>query len=95
MKFLALEKDVPGVSAEAYAPHLKDEARTVLAMYEEGIIREVYFTRDTHEAVIILECATLVEAHAALSRLPLVHHGLLAFSVAELTPYTGFSRLLE
>ncbi len=94
MKFLALEKEVPGVSPDAYAAHLKAEAGMVLSLYEQGIIREISFTRSSHEAVIILECSSLVDAHAAISRLPLVQYGLISFKVEELVPYTGFSRLV-
>ena len=93
VKFIALEQEVPKVSPEAYAPHLKDEARTVLALYEQGMIREIYFTHPAREAVIILECANLDEARAVLDGLPLVRNGLIAFKIEALVPYDGFSRL--
>lgn len=95
MKFLAREQDAPGLSSEAYAPFLKEEARTVLSLYEKGIIREIYFTSPSNEAVIILECPSLDSARESLSQLPLVRNGLITFQVEELVPYNGFSRLVE
>ena len=94
MKILAFEEEVPGVSADAFAPFLNNEARAVLSLYEKGVIREIYFTGTSHEAVIVLECSSTVDARAHLNNLPLVQKGLISFKVEELVPYNGFSRLL-
>ena len=95
MKVLALEKEARGVTADACTPHLKAEAAEVLSLYEQGIIREIYFTRSSHEAVVILESSSLDEARSLLGRLPLVRNGLVTFEVDELVPYDGFSRLVD
>jgi len=95
MKFLAREQDTPGGTPEACTPFLKEEARTVLRLYEKGIIREIYFTSPSNEAVIILESRSIDSARESLSELPLVREGLITFQIEELVPYTGFSRLVE
>lgn len=92
MKFLAIEIEKEGLSSSDFQPHLKNESLKVLELYERGIIREIYFDQN-HCAIIILECQSISEAKSILSELPLVLKGLISFSIKELTPYTGFSRL--
>ncbi|HNU02351.1 MAG TPA: muconolactone Delta-isomerase family protein [Acidobacteriota bacterium] len=93
MKLLALEREIAGVTEDRYAPHLAAEAARVWELYQQGIIRELYFRSDRDEAVLVLECPDSQSAQAALSTLPLVHHGLIAFDLIPLTPYPGFARL--
>lgn len=93
MKILALEEEMPGVTAEAFQPHLKDEAAAVWGLYQADVLREIYFRQAWRGAVLILECRDAAEAHEVLSKLPLVRAGLIAFDVIPLIPYPGFSRL--
>ena len=94
MKFLALEKEVAGVTDNQFTPALlREEAARAWVLYQAGVFREMYFREDRHEAVLILEAATVEEAHTALDSLPLVQSGLIQFEVAPLTPYDGFARL--
>ncbi len=93
MKLLALEREVPGVSAAELAPHLEAEAAAAWALHQAGTIRELYFRADRTEAVLVLECASVGDAQEMLSSLPLVRAGLVAFDVIPLRPYPGFSRL--
>jgi hypothetical protein len=93
MKILALEQELPGHRGDDFAPHLKAEAARVWALYQEGMIRECYFRADRSEAVLVLECADLDEARAALDSLPLVRAGLVRFELIPLRPYPGFARL--
>lgn len=94
MKILAVEKAMGTHGSVEYEPHLKSEAAKVLELYENGIIREVYFSQD-HEAVIVLECADIREAEAVLGTLPLVENNLITFDFMELNPYKGFTRLVD
>ncbi|HQP73866.1 MAG TPA: superoxide dismutase [Acidobacteriota bacterium] len=93
MKFLALEREVTGVTEDRYAPHLAAEAARAWELYQQGIIRELFFRSDRDEAVLVLECPDSQSAQAALSTLPLVRHGLIAFELIPLIPYPGFARL--
>jgi hypothetical protein len=65
----------------------------VYHLFQEGIIREIYFN-ENENAVILLECSSKEEGQQVLSTLPLVEAGLIAFTVMELNPYTGFDRIL-
>lgn len=94
MRILAIERDVPGANDEAYtADLLQAEARCAWQLYQEGIVRELYFRADRTEAVIMLECAGIDAARAALDTLPLVQAGLVAFDFIPLKAYPGFARL--
>jgi hypothetical protein len=53
----------------------------------------MYFTADTREAVLILECGGADEARSHLAELPLVKAGLIDFEIIPLVPYPGFARL--
>lgn len=95
MKLLALERELPGVTPDQCAPHLRAEAAMLWRLVQEGTVREAYFRQDRSAAVLVLECADAAEAEQALSRLPLVEAGLIAFDVLPLIPYPGFSRLFS
>ena len=93
MKLLALEREVPGTTAEQFQPFLEAEAAKVWELYQAGVFRELYFRQDRSEAVLVLECADVQEADRVLGTLPLVQQGLITFEVIPLVPYPGFSRL--
>jgi muconolactone delta-isomerase len=93
MKILAIEKEVPDLTAEDFKPHLKAEAVKVWELYQAGVFRELYFRQDRSEAVLILECADVEDAKQVLNTLPLVKEGLITFDIIPLGPYPGFSRL--
>ena len=95
MKILALEQDVPGVSADSFKSHLKAEAQKVWELQQAGIIRETYFRQDLPSAVLVLECENAVEAQQVLQTLPLVREGLITFEIIPLKAYPGFARLFE
>ncbi len=95
MKMLALERDVPGVTAEQCRPHLRDEAARAWDLYQAGVLRELYFRGDRPSAALVLECADIDVAHRVLNSLPLVREGLIAFDVIPLVPYPGFARLFQ
>ena len=94
MKILAVEKELPDVNEEQYAPHLKAEALKAWELYQAGKIRELYFSKDDY-AVLILECTDEKEAEDVLSSFPLVKEGLIKFEIIPLLPYPGFSRLFN
>lgn len=94
MKFLAIEDELLPIDAAVDAELLREEARAVLRLHNEGLLREIYFD-DRHCAVLVLECADADEAGRVLDMLPLVHEGRISFSRTALHPYTGFNRLLD
>jgi hypothetical protein len=95
MKILAIEKELPGVSAEQFQPLLKPEARCAWELYQAGVLRELYFNSEQHTAVLVLECQDVAEARQVLGRLPLVENGLIEFEFIPLAAYPGFERLFS
>lgn len=95
MKILAIEKEIPGTTSEDVQPQLKSEALRVWDLQKSGFIREIYFTQETHDAVLILECDSKAVAEKILASLPLVQNNLISFEIVLLEPYTGFDRLIE
>ena len=93
MIILAIEKETPGIKPEQFAQYLKLEAIKVWDLYQDGLIRELYFRQDHSETVLIMEGSSTEEARRALESLPLVQAGLISFDLIPLIPYSGFSRL--
>ena len=93
MKILAIEKEVAGVQEADFEPLLEAEAARAWELHQSGIIRELYFRSDRHDAVLVLECGGPEQARDVLATLPLVKAGLIDFEVFGLLPYMGFARL--
>jgi hypothetical protein len=93
MKILAIEKELPGLKAEAFHPLLEAEARRIWELQQSGELREIHFRLDQHTAVLVLECNGMEEARQVLATLPLVAAGLIQFDIIPLVPYDGFARL--
>jgi muconolactone delta-isomerase len=92
MKIFAIEKNI-GERDERFTPYLKAEAARVWELYQDGMIREIYFRTDEAVAVLVLECDDAAEAKALLDTLPLVQQKLIKFEILPLKPYPGFLRL--
>lgn len=95
MKILAIEKEKPGLTSDDFKPYSAKEAKVVWDLYEKGIIREIYFGQEKHNAHIILECESKEMAKQILDDLPLVKNKLIEFEFTTLVAYTGFSRLFS
>jgi hypothetical protein len=93
VRVLALETEVPGATAEAFAAHARAEAAALWALVQAGVVRETYFRTDRADAVLVLECRDLDEARDHLGTLPMVRVGLIRFELVGLRPYPGFARL--
>jgi hypothetical protein len=93
MKILALEHELPDATAEKFQQYSKEEARRVWELHQAGVIRELYFRGDRNEAVLVLECASAIEAQEVLFTLPFVKNHLIAFEVIPMRAYPGFERL--
>ena len=95
MKFLALEHELPNATVEQFQRYADDEARRVWDLQQAGIIREVYFRADKNEAVLVLECASVIEASEIIETLPFVQAKLITFEIIPLKAYPGFERLFR
>ncbi len=95
MKILALEHDLSSATSERFQQFARAEARQVWELNQAGVIREVYFRADKSDAVLVLECDSIVEAEEKLSTLPFVKEALIGFELIPLKAYPGFARLFE
>lgn len=93
MRILAIEQPGAREGRQALSEDAVAEAWRVWSLYQEGIIREIFFRADRPEAVILLECRDLLEAQEALASLPLVASAAIRFEVLPLRPYPGLARL--
>lgn len=94
MKIIALEHSLPEAAADRFTSALlKAEAWRAWELHQAGVIRELYFRADRHEAVLMLECSSTEDAQAVLDTLPLVHAGLIGFELIPLVAYPGLARL--
>ncbi len=93
MKILALERELSGATAEKFQRYARAEAARAWELYQQGVIRELYFRADRHEAVLMLECDDVEDARQVLAGLPLVENGLITFELIPLIAYPGFARL--
>jgi muconolactone delta-isomerase len=93
MKVLALEKEL---NKESGNPDLMvNEAERVYKLYKEDKIREIYFQKQNHTAVIVLEVQDISEARNIISSLPLVENKIIEFDLIELIPYNGLDRIID
>ncbi len=95
MKILALERELPKATSEAFQRFAQDEARKAWELHQAGLIREFYFRTDQSTAVLVLECVSINEAAVILAELPYVREGLIAFDLIPLKAYPGFARLFK
>ena len=85
---------MPGVLDAAFTPALmRAEAACLWELHQAGVVRQMFFRADRHEAVLLLEVAGPEAAKAALAALPLVSSGLIDFEIVPLRAYPGFARL--
>lgn len=93
MRILAIERELPTAPADTLEQILRVEAACVWDLQKRGIIRDIWFTAAGRNAVIMLECSSVTEARQHLAMLPLVHAGVIDFTVHELRSYDGLERL--
>lgn len=93
MRILAIEHDLTPPGAATPADLYRQEALQVWTLQKQGIIRDIWFTTQGRNAVVMLECPNGKEAKRHLATLPLVQAGLIDFTVHELQSYDGYERL--
>lgn len=93
MRFLAIERELPGPSPKQMEPWLRAEAEAVWQLQQREVIREIWFAMPGRRAVLLLECADEADARSMLGTLPLVREACIAFDLLTLQPYDGFRRL--
>lgn len=95
MQILALSRRLPGTTPEQLAALAAAEAAAAHALLVDGVVRSIHMCPDRPGSMVVLECASLDDARAALARLPMVREGLIAFDLSRLLPYTGYEALFD
>ena len=95
MRILAIERELTPPGAAIPADLLRREAAEVWALQKQGLIRDIWFTTQGRNAVVMLECPNAADAKQHLATLPLARAGLIDFTLHELASYDGFERLFS
>lgn len=94
MKYLLIEKEIPGAEWKGKEKILENEALHVYELIKQEIIKEIYF--DEHKnAVLIVESSSLEALQETIKTFPLVQSNLISFEIRQLKPYTGFDRIIK
>lgn len=93
MKMLAVGRPQgEGDPMPAIARHARAEMTALWALYERGVVREMY-SPGGPGAVLVMEVDSEEAARSALGELPLVTEGIIDFELIELLPMRALSML--
>jgi muconolactone delta-isomerase len=95
MRILAIERELTPPGAAVPPDLYRQEAAQVWALQKAGVVRDIWFTVQGRNAIVMLECPDATEARRQLAALPLVRAGMIDFTLHELGTYDGFERLFS
>ena len=90
---LVITHDKPHVNWKKLEQLLKQEAKVLWDLQKNGIIRNIWFTRNTREAILIIETDDIIRIKEIIDTFPLVKEGLITYDIVELVAYDGYERL--
>ena len=91
-KVFGIARPAAHVTWEDMAPLMQTEAAHVWSRYEQDVLREAWIRTDALGAVYVLE-ATSADAACVLREQPMAKHGLVAWDVVPVGPFTPLSLL--
>ncbi len=92
---LVITHDKPNVNWKEQEQLLKQEAKVLWNLQKNGIIRNIWFTRNTSEAILIIEADDTIRTKEIIDTFPLVKEGLITYDIVELVAYDGYERLFK
>lgn len=95
MIILALGHSLQNDPIQEANPYVEAEARILWELMAAGILREVFYFKDWHSVVLILNCRDLEEARQWLQTLPTAKSRLYDYHVSELVPFQPLRDLFE
>lgn len=95
MIFLVLTEDCHIVNWKDQGTLLKEEVRYVWDLQRRGIIRNIWFVKNSKNAVLMVEEESEAKVKEVTDKLPLVKENLIKYKVLELTAYDGYERLFS
>jgi hypothetical protein len=72
---------------------LKEEAHYVWNLQKKGILRNIWFTVESRNAVLMIEGKNEENVRTIMDTLPLVREKMIKYSIIALTVYDGYERL--
>ncbi len=95
MIILALGHSLRSDPIQEANPFVEAEAKILWELRAAGILREVFYFRDWHSVVLILNCEDLDEARQWILTLPTAKSRLYNYQVTELVPFQPLRDLFE
>ncbi len=92
---LVITHDKPNVNWKEQEQLLKQEAKVLWDLQKNGIIRNIWFTKNSREAILIIEAEDSKRTKEIINTFPLVKEGLITYDVVELVAYDGYERLFK
>ena len=93
MQFLMIATITPDSPKKEVVAQIRQEALAAWRLWEQEIVRSVYYKADMSGAVMIMEADSVEEIEEALDTLPMIHAGLLSTEIIPLKAYTGWGKL--
>jgi len=90
---LVITHDKPNVNWKEQELLLKQEAKVIWDLQKNGIIRNIWFTKISREAILIIESEDLKNTRKIINTFPLVKEGFITYDIVELVAYDGYERL--
>ncbi len=94
MQYLITTFDEGNVDWSIQSELLKCEAKHILEFYQNGAIRNIWFS-EKRDAILIIESESKEKVQTMLNDFPLVKAKLIRYQIVTLLPYTGFERLVN
>ena len=90
---LVITHDKPNVNWKEQEQLLKQEAKVLWDLQKKGIIRSIWFTKNTREVILIIEAEDTIRTKEIINTFPLVKECLITYDIVELVAYDGYERL--
>ncbi len=95
MQYLIITSDRGSIDWKTKDDILRKEAHYIWDLTVQGIVRNIWFTQKSKDAILIIEAESEQKAVRIMNNAPLVVEGLLEYKVVGLQAYTGFERLFH
>jgi len=95
MQYLVLTEEDQDTNWKDKGQLLKEEAKIVWELQKKGIIRSIWFTLKSRNAVIMIEEDSEELVKEILNKLPLIRKNLIKYRIIALTSYDGYERLFS
>jgi len=95
MQYLVLTEEDQATNWNDKGQLLKEEAKIVWELQKKEIIRNIWFTLESRNAVLMIEEESEELVKEILNKLPLVRENLIKYRIIALTSYDGYERLFS